>query len=311
MNFKGRSLLTLQDFSKDEIAFILRLSMEYKILTKANTNLNSLKNKCIGLFFALPSTRTRVSFEVAISKLGGYPIYMRPEELQLIRGETLADTARVLSRYLNAIVARVPKHESLEELARHSSIPVVNALTDMFHPCQALADLLTILEKKGSFKGIKLAYVGDGYNNVCHSLLIACSKIGLNIAVASPKGYEPDERVVEEALENAKLSGSKVEILNSPIEAVRNADVIYTDVFISMGREKEREKRLKDFQGWQINKEIVKYAKRDYIFMHCLPAHRGEEVAAEIIDDPIHSVIWDQAENRLYAEMAILALLIP
>ena len=311
MNFKGRSLLSLQEFSKDEIAFILKLSMEYKALVKANVALNSLKNKCIGLFFALPSTRTRVSFEVAISKLGGYPVYMRLEELQLIRGETLADTARVLSRYLNAIVARVPKHESLEELAKYSSIPVINALTDMFHPCQALADLLTILEKKGSLKGIKLAYVGDGYNNVCHSLLIACSKVGLNIAVASPKGYEPDAMVVEKALENAKLSGSKVEILNSPIEAVRNADVIYTDVFISMGREKEREKRLKDFQGWQINKEIVRYAKRDYIFMHCLPAHRGEEVAAEIIDDPIHSVIWDQAENRLYAEMAILALLIP
>lgn len=310
MRLTGRDFLSLKDYSKYEIELIIKMAEEFKILDKARLLMPKLHGRFVALLFALPSTRTRVSFEVAIAKLGGVPLYLRWEELQLKRGETLADTARVLSRYVDAIVARLPSHELLLELARYADVPVINALTDLFHPCQALADLMTIKEKKG-FSNIKVAYVGDGFNNVCHSLILACTKLGIDIAVATPRGYEPSPQVIEIARKEASLSGSKLELFNTPVKAVKDADVIYTDVFISMGREEERERRIRDFKGWQVNKNLVKYAKPDYIFMHCLPAHRGEEVASDIIDDPIHSVVWDQAENRLYTEIALLTLLIP
>jgi len=311
MSLKGRDLITLQDFTRDEIKLLIDLAREYKLLSKSNAVPKALKDKSIAMLFALPSTRTRVSFEVAAFRLGALPIYMRPGELQLSRGEDISDTAHVLSRYVDAIVARLLKHDQLLELASYSEVPVINALTNLYHPCQALADLMTILEKKGAVKGVKVAYVGDGYNNVCHSLLIACSKMGINISIATPRGYEPDPDIVNDAMENAHRSSSKIELHDSPSEAIKDADVIYTDVFISMGREAEKEKRLRDFKGWQVTKELTKLAKPDFIFMHCLPAHRGEEVAPEVIDDPLHSVVWDQAENRLYTEMAILALLVP
>jgi len=204
------------------------------------------------------------------------------------------------------IVARVKDHKRLVELAEHSRVPVINALTNMHHPTQALTDLVTILEVKGKLRGVELAYIGDGFNNVCHSLLIACSKVGINIRIATPRGYEPSEDVVKRAIEYSKESGSKIIILNDPVKAVKGADVVYTDVFVSMGRESEKERRLRDFSGWQVNKELIKYAKEDYVFMHCLPAHRGEEVTSEVIDDKKHSVVWTQAKNKLYVAATLL-----
>ncbi|MHA1594678.1 MAG: ornithine carbamoyltransferase [Candidatus Baldrarchaeia archaeon] len=308
-NIRGRDFLTLQDYSPEEIQFILQSSFEFKRERAYGEFRKPLRNKTIAMIFQKPSTRTRVSFEVAMYELGGTALYLRWDDLQLRRGELISDTARVLSRYVHGIVARVYDHKDLEELAEFATVPVINALSDLFHPCQALADIMTIIEKKGRLKGVKVAFVGDG-NNVCHSLMIACSKLGADIAVATPKGYEPKEFVIEWTMENASHSGSQVVITNDPIEAVENADVIYTDVFVSMGMEHETEKRKKDFEGWQVNKELVSHAKKDFIFMHCLPAHRGEEVAPEVIDDPVHSVVWDQAENRLHTEKALLALLI-
>ena len=308
---KGRDLLTLADFSDEEVREILEAARTLKLLYNMGHKVNVLSGKTLALYFELPSTRTRISFEVAIHQLGGYAIYLRQEDLQLVRGESIADTARVLSRYVKAIVARVRNHEILEEMARYAEIPVINALSNLYHPCQALADLLTIYEKKGRFRGLRVAYIGDGNNNVCHSLMLACSKVGIDIRVGCPRGYEPLKEVVKKAEEAASKHGSIVEILHDPYETAKGADVIYTDVFVSMGREEERDKRLRDFAGWTITKDIVRMAKEDYIFMHCLPAHRGEEVAPEVIDDPKHSVVWDQAENRLHLQRALLALIVP
>ena len=235
--------------------------------------------------------------------------YLSWNELQLGRGETIADTARVLSRYVDCIMARVYSHSDLETLAEYADIPVINGLSDLTHPCQALADLMTIREKKGTFKDVKLAYVGDGGNNVAHSLLIAATKVGMNIAIGTPEKYLPNEKIMKWALENAKKSNSKVEIVHDPKEAVDNADVIYTDVWVSMGMEKEMEERMKIFPPFQVNSKLLSYAKEDVIVMHCLPAHRGAEITDDVIDGP-HSVVWDQAENRLHAQKAILSLLI-
>jgi len=302
-------LLTLSSFTRRDILEVLNLAEELKQKQKAGVRHELLPGKVIALLFEKPSTRTRVSFEVGIRQLGGHSLYLTPRELQLSRGETLADTARVLSRYVDALVARVYRHETLEELARYATIPVINALSDRYHPCQAIADVFTIKEVKGGFKGVKVAYVGDG-NNVCNSLLIACSLVGLDIWVACPKGYEPLEEAVKVALKNARESGSTVKITHSPVEAVKDADVIYTDVWVSMGQEEEREKRLKVFPPYQVNRKLVSYAKGDYVFMHCLPAHRGEEVTDEIIDDEKHSIVWEQAENRLHTQKALLVLLL-
>lgn len=308
-SLKGRDLLTLQDFTPEEINLILESSFDFKRERMRGEFRKPLRNRVIAMIFQKPSTRTRVSFAVAMYELGGYAISLRWDELQLGRGEPISDTARVLSRYVHGIVARVFSHKDLEEFAEYADIPVINALSDLFHPCQALADVMTIIEKKGRIKGVKVAFVGDG-NNVCHSLMIACSKLGMDIAVATPKGYEPKDFVIEWSMENAAKSGSKVILTNDPVEAVRDADVIYTDVFISMGMEREAERRKRDFAGWQVNRELVSHAKKDFIFMHCLPAYRGQEVEAAVIDDPVHSVVWDQAENRLHTEKAVLALLI-
>lgn len=307
VSLAGRDILCLQDFTKEEIETILKTAEMMKIWNKIGKPHRVLEGKTLAMIFQKPSTRTRISFEVGMYQLGGYALYLSAQDLQLRRGETIADTARVLSRYVDGIMARVYAHKDVEDLAKYASVPVINGLSDFSHPCQALADVMTIKEKKGRLEGIKLVYVGDG-NNVAHSLMIAGTKLGMQVVVATPEGYEPDEKVIKWAEKNANESGGSFELLHDPVKAVKDADVIYTDVWASMGQEAEAEMRRKIFKPFQVNPELVKHAKKDYIFMHCLPAHRGEEVVDEVIDSP-NSVVWDQAENRLHAQKAALALI--
>ncbi|MEM3561816.1 MAG: ornithine carbamoyltransferase [Candidatus Jordarchaeaceae archaeon] len=296
-----RHFLTLDDFSPEEIHKLVVTAEKVK---SGKVKSQVLRGKNIAAIFEKPSTRTRVSFEVAVNQLGGNFIFLRGDELQLSRGEPVRDTARVLGRYVDGIVARVYEHNDLVELAKYSGVPVINALSNLYHPCQILADILTIKEKKKKLEGLKLAYIGDG-NNVCNSLLIGCTKIGLNICVGSPKRYEPKKEIVEKAKINAKKSGSQVEITNLPQVAVKDADIVYTDVFVSMGDEKEREERLKTFiPDFQVNTKLLESASPDAIVMHCLPAHRGQEITEEVLEGK-QSVVWDQAENRLHAQKAI------
>ncbi|MEF3245320.1 MAG: ornithine carbamoyltransferase [Caldisericaceae bacterium] len=305
---RGRSLLCLKDFTREELEEFIFQAEKMKTDHYAGKDEKFLAGKTVAVLFEKPSTRTRISFAVAIHELGALPLVLETSNMQLIRGETIADTAKVLERYVHGIVARVYEHRTLEELANNASVPVINALSDYSHPCQALGDFLTIKEKKGTLKGVKLAYVGDG-NNVANSLLIGGSILGLDVSIASPKGYEPSKEVVEIANSFAKFSNSRIFITNDPYEAVKDADVVYTDVWASMGQESEHEKRVEIFKPYQINSELLKHAKDDVIAMHCLPAHRGEEIADEVLDGP-HSVVFDQAENRLHIQKAILALLI-
>lgn len=298
-----RDFLKLWDLSSNEIEQIIKRAIELK--SGADTNKCPLIGKSFGLFFEKPSTRTRVSFEVAIYQLGGQPIYLSSNELQLTRGESVADTARVLSRYLNAIILRLYSHAVMEEFAKYSTIPIINGLSDIHHPCQALADLMTILEKKGRLKGIRLAYIGDG-NNVANSLIEASARTGIDITIACPEGYEPLSDVLDRAREEAL---GDIIILRNPKEAAARADVIYTDVWVSMGQEREAEKKKAKFKGFQINKELLQCAKKDVIVLHCLPAHRGEEITDDVIDGP-NSAVFDQAENRLHTEKALLEFLI-
>ncbi len=306
VSLAGRDVLCLQDFTREEIETVLKTAEMMKIWNKIGEAHRVLEGKTLGMIFQKPSTRTRVSFEVGIYQLGGYGLYLNAQDLQLRRGETIADTARVLSRYVDGIVARVYAHKDIEDLAKYSSVPVINALSDFSHPCQALADYQTILEKKGRIAGLKVVYVGDG-NNVAHSLMIAGTKLGANVVVATPEGYEPDERVIKWAEQNAAESGGSFELLHDPVQAVKDADVIYTDVWASMGQEAEAEERRRIFQPFQVNKDLVKHAKPDYIFMHCLPAHRGDEVTDDVVDSS-NSVVFDEAENRLHAQKAVMAL---
>ncbi|WP_435406648.1 ornithine carbamoyltransferase [Niallia hominis] len=304
LNLKGKDLLTLADYSKETI---LELLDKAKTIKEAHLNgelFAPLQGKTLGMIFEKSSTRTRVSFEAGMHQLGGHALYLNSRDLQIGRGETISDTAKVLSQYVDGIMIRTFSHSIVEELAEHATIPVINGLTDLYHPCQALADLLTILEVKGTLKGLKLAYIGDG-NNVAHSLLVACSKVGIDISVATPKNYEVDTKVAELAYSFAEASGSEIVLTNDPVEAVHQADAIYSDVWTSMGQEAENEQRLKDFKGFQINADLVKHAKADYIFLHCLPAHREEEVTTEIIDGN-HSYVFQQAGNRLHAQKALL-----
>lgn len=304
LNIKGKDFLSLKDFDPDTIKSLVEKAIQLKQAQKAGEKIQPLQGKILGMIFEKPSTRTRVSFETGMLQLGGQAIYLNSHDMQIGRGETISDTAKVLSRYVDAIMIRTFSHNIVEELAQHATIPIINGLTDLFHPCQALADIMTILEVKGKYEGIKVAYIGDG-NNVAHSLMIASAKVGMDISVASPKGYEPLKEVTELAKGYAAESGSKVEITNDPYEAVNNADVIYTDVWTSMGQESENAQRLVSFKDFQVNGELAKHAKDDYIFLHCLPAHRGEEVSAEVIDGE-HSFVFDQAENRLHAQKALL-----
>lgn len=267
-----------------------------------------LEGRVLGLLFQKPSTRTRVSFEVAMERLGGRALYLGWSDLQLGRGETVADTARVLSRYLDVIVARVFDHSVLEELSCHATVPVINGLSDRLHPCQALADMLTIKTRFGRLKGVKLAWVGDG-NNVCHSLMLSSGLLGLRMRVATPKGYEPDSELVRKAEEFCRDSGGEIVLVGDPREAVSGADVVYTDVWASMGQEEEAEERRRVFAPYQVNSDLMSFASAEAVFMHCLPAHRGEEVTDEVIDGE-RSVVWEQAENRMWVQMSLLLTLL-
>lgn len=307
VNLKGRDLLSMLDLSTEEIYQILEMAKNLKLKQYSGEQHHLLKGKTLGMIFEKSSTRTRVSFETGIYQLGGYGLFLSSNDLQIGRGEPVSDTASVLSRYLDGIMARVFKHQTVVDLAKYSKVPVINGLCDYEHPCQILADFQVIAEKKRKLQGLKLTFVGDG-NNVCNSLLFGCASVGMDIAVAAPKGYEPDKDVVKKAKEVAAKFKSKVEVFNDVEKATKDADVIYTDVWASMGQEQEKAAREKAFKTIQVNEKTVKPAKEDYIFLHCLPAHRGEEVTAGIIDDPIHSVIYDEAENRLHAQKAVMAL---
>ncbi|MCL5780713.1 MAG: ornithine carbamoyltransferase [Firmicutes bacterium] len=306
-SLKGRDLLTLHDFTVEEVNLLLEEAARIKSLQKAGIPHPYLQGKILAMIFQKSSTRTRVSFEVGIYQLGGYGLFLSPKDIQMGRGESVADTARVLSRMVDGIMIRTFDQSEVEELARYADIPVINGLTDLTHPCQILADLLTVKEHKGKLSGLKLAYVGDG-NNIAHSLMYGCAKVGMDISVASPEGYRPKAWVVELAKQDAQATGAKIEVLTDPVEAVQDADVIVTDVWASMGQEAEQQEREKVFASYQVNEALCSHAKKDFIFLHCLPAHRGEEVTAEIIDGP-HSVVWDEAENRLHAQKAVMALL--
>ena len=305
--FAQKHLLTLQDWSEDEIYQCLSLAVKLKAMQKAGQAQKCLTGKTLAMIFAKSSTRTRVSFEVGATQLGGSALFLSTSDIQLGRGEPISDTAEVLSRMVDGIMIRTFKQSDLEALAQHGSIPIINGLTDEFHPCQVLADLLTIYEKKGTLKGLKLAFVGDG-NNMAHSLMIGCSKLGIDVAVASPDGYKPNPTYTAWAVANADAHGSKVTVCTDPLEACKDADVLYTDVWASMGQEGEAEQRKKAFEGYQINNKCLSVAKKDCIFLHCLPAHRGEEVTADVIDGE-HSVVFDEAENRLHAQKAVMSLL--
>jgi ornithine carbamoyltransferase len=306
VNMKGKSLIEINHLSLEEIYQIFDLSRTLKEKQNTGEPHKLLEGKTLGMIFSKPSTRTRISFEAGIYQLGGMGMYFNQNDLQLKKSESVSDTAKVLSRYLNGIMIRTFDHQDVIDLAKFGSIPVINGLTDLHHPCQVLTDLFTILEKRRTLKGLKLVYIGDG-NNMAHSLLHGCSKVGMDITIASPSGYLPLKSIVDESMVNAKYMGSKIEITEDPVKAVSGADIIYTDVWASMGQEKEAAERRKKFIEYQVNSKLVKNAKDDYLFMHCLPAHRGDEVTDEICDS-LNSVIFDEAENRLHVQKAIMAL---
>ncbi len=304
---KGKDLLSLYDLSNLEIEEILNKCETLKTMHKLGADYQPLKGKTLGMIFEKSSTRTRVSFEVAMWQLGGHALFLSNRDIQIGRGETIPDTARVLSRYLDGIMIRAYSHDDVKLLAKYADIPVINGLTDYTHPCQVLADLFTIQEKKKKLSGLKLAFIGDGKNNMANSLIFGCSKVGMDIAVASPEEFLPDKEVVNKAKADAVMNGSKIILTDDVFEAAKDADVLYTDVWTSMGQEEETEYRKKVFAGYQINQELLSVADKDAIVMHCLPAHRGEEITEEVIEGE-HSVVFDEAENRLHVQKAILSL---
>jgi ornithine carbamoyltransferase len=304
---KQKHLISLKDYSREDIEEIFDLAARMK--AAPGEYVQTLRGRCLGMIFQKPSTRTRVSFEVGMYQLGGQALYLGASDIQLHRGETIADTARVLSRYVSAIMARVFAHQDILDLAKHGSVPVINGLSDLLHPCQALADYFTLRERRGSLDRLKIAYVGDG-NNVCHELMIGAVKLGMSFACASPKGYEPNQLIVKATTRDAQKARVPVPVVTAdPMAAVAGADVVYTDVWTSMGQEKEAQARVQAFKGYQVTTAMMSAAHPDAVFMHCLPAHRGEEVAAEVIDGP-QSVVFDEAENRLHTQKALLALLL-
>ena len=305
---KGKNLVSINDLSREEVTQILETAEIIKLRYYSNEEQPLLRGKVLGMIFQKPSLRTRVSFETGMIQLGGQAIYLGPNDIKLGQREATKDIAQVLSRYVSGIMARTFSHEIMLELAKYSSVPVINGLSELLHPCQVLGDLLTIKEKKGRLSNLKLAYIGDG-NNVAHSLLFGAVKVGMDIVLAVPPGYEPKEEIINLAKEDAKKINSRIEIIHDPKEAADGADVIYTDVWTSMGFEKESEIRKDVFKPYQINQDLLSKAKDDVIILHCLPAHRGEEITNEVIDGP-HSVVIDQAENRLHAQKGILALLL-
>ena len=306
---KGRDILTLAEFSGEDIIKILNLADRFKEERKRKIFKKLLINKTLAMIFQKPSTRTRVSFDVAMADLGGNTIFLNSNEIQLSRGETIRDTAKSLTCYVDVIVARVYNHSELEELANYASIPIINGLSDIYHPTQVLADLQTIREKKGRLEGLKLAWIGDG-NNVCNTLLIGCSKTGINMLVASPPNYKPNPAAYSLAKRESEKKGGKIKVIEDAEVAIMDADIVVTDTFISMGLDSQRVERLKTFlPRYQVNNKLMSRAKSDAIFMHCLPSHRGEEVTDEVIDGP-RSVVWDETENRLHSQKALLAYLL-
>ncbi|WP_278503682.1 ornithine carbamoyltransferase [Mitsuokella multacida] len=304
---KGKDMLSIHDLSVDEVQEILALAKELKAKQKAGVPHEILKGKTLGMIFEKSSTRTRVSFETGMYQLGGQALFLSNRDLQLGRGEPIRDTARVLSRYLDGIMIRTFGHDRVEELAKWADIPVINALTDVLHPCQVLTDLLTIEEYKGkNLKGLKMAYVGDG-NNMTNSFLYGCAKVGMTFVAATPEDYRPDETVFKNALEDAKETGAALSLVTDPKEAVKDADIVVTDTWASMGQEAEHEARKKIFAPYQVNKELLKGADKRVIVMHCLPAYRGEEITEEVLEANAN-VIFDEAENRLHTQKAIMAL---
>ena len=306
-SLKGRDFLGLADYSSDEIRYLIDLGIELKRKLKAGVTHQPLKGKTLGMIFEKSSTRTRVSFDVGIYQLGGHSLFLSSNDLQIGRGESIHDTAQTLSRYLDGIMIRTFAHKKVIDLARYATIPVINGLTDFAHPCQVMADYMTVLEHKGKLAGLKIAYIGDG-NNMVHSLMVGAGKLGMHMAVASPEGYMPDKEVQKMTRDFAQQSGGSLLITNDPKEAIADADIVYTDVWASMGFEEEQKVREQAFAHYQVNESLVSHAKKDYIFMHCLPAHRGEEVSEGVVDGA-HSVIFDEAENRLHAQKAIMAAL--
>ena len=305
---KKKDLLTVHDLTREEIERLLERSAWLKKARKDGTVHHPLTGRSLGMIFEKSSTRTRVSFEVGMFQLGGQALFLSPADLQMGRGEPVADTARTLSRYLDGIMIRTFSQRMVEELAQHATIPVINGLTDLHHPCQALADLFTIQEQHRRLQGLRFAYIGDG-NNMAHSLIEACVAVGMHVALACPAGYEPDAGIMREAKQTAGRTGADLMLTGDPRKAAKDADVVYTDVWASMGQEKEHALRVKAFAGYQVDEKLMKLASPEALVMHCLPAHRGEEISAEILDGP-RSVVWDEAENRLHVQKAILEILV-
>lgn len=305
-----RDIISVLDMKDDFEAILQNAARMKKSMKepKKGQRAEPLKGKVLGMVFEKPSLRTRVSFEVGMRQLGGSALYIGPDEVQIGKRESVSDVANVLSRYVDAIMYRAFSNQTMRELAKHASVPVINGLDDLEHPCQCAADLLTVMEKKQKLAGLTLVYVGDG-NNVCNSLMLGCALVGMNMRAATPKDHRPNADILTKAQEIASQKGCRIEVMSNPFQAVEGADVVYTDTWVSMGQESEREAREKLFIPYQVNQKLVEKASKDFIFMHCLPAHRGLEVSAEVIDGP-HSVVFDQAENRLHAQKAILAALL-
>ena len=303
-----RDLISIRDLTRAEVEGFFDLATDLKQRLNQQVPHPLLPAKTLALVFEKPSLRTRVTFEVAMTQLGGHAVYLAPQDIRLGARERVEDAAGNLSRWVDGIVARTFDHALVEQLAQHATVPVINGLTDLLHPCQVLSDLFTLQEKRGRLTGLRVAFIGDG-NNVCNSWLYAAAKMGIDLAVACPKGYEPNLGVLAEARGEAEVTRARLEICHDPLQAAKGADVLYTDVWVSMGQEEERSRRMRDFQGFQVNQALVDLAQGDVLVMHCLPAHRGEEITGEVMDSP-HSVILDQAENRLHVQKAILVRLL-
>lgn len=307
VNMKGKDLVSIHDLSREEVDQILDTATVLKMKQQLGELYHPLKGKTLGMIFQKASTRTRVSFEVGMWQLGGYALFLSANDLQLKRGETISDTAKNLSRYLDGIMIRTYSHQDVVDLAEASTVPVINGLTDLLHPCQVLSDLFSIREKKQALDNLTLTYIGDG-NNMAHSLMFGGAKMGLHVIICSPSGFEPDPEVTRLSRLDAAKTGATITIRDDPLEAVGGADIIYTDVWASMGKEDEQEERLKTFKRYQVNSALLEKAKEDVLVMHCLPAHRGQEITEEVIDGP-RSIVFDQAENRLHVQKAIMALI--
>jgi ornithine carbamoyltransferase len=300
----ARSFLTANDLSSEDLFAIFERARILKEAIKKRKTLDVLRNRVIGILFEKPSTRTRTSFESAVLRLGGAAIYLPTNDLQIKRGEPIEDTGRMLGSYLDAVIVRVYTHKTVEDFSRYSGIPVINGLSDLEHPTQAVCDLFTIFETKGEVRGLTLTYIGDG-NNVCHSLLLICALAGMNMNVACPEGYSPRPDILNKANEIAAKTGAKMEVLDNPKEAAKGSDILYTDVWVSMGEEGEEETKLNAFEGYQINADLLSIASKDALVMHCLPAHRGQEITSDVIEGP-QSLVWQQAENKMHGAAGIL-----